>query len=91
MSRVGEAALIESIQPLTLPPSNLLIKLLREKPKKPPITAIESGTVAALGKTTVEISVLIHDLTSGVTVTTTLFCLVILEKKRVERRRDIKL
>jgi len=85
LTRVGEAALIESIQALTLLSSNLLVKLLLwEKPKNPLIKAIDSGTVAALGNTTVEIRLLIHDLTSDVT---TLFCFVILAKQRLWKKK----
>lgn len=88
LTRVGEAALIESIQALTLLSSNLLVKLLWEKSKNPLIKTIDSGTVAALGNTTVEIRLLIHDLNSGVTA---LFCFVILAKQRLEKEKNIEL
>lgn len=58
LTLVGEAALIESIQVLTLAPSNFFTTFLCcVMPKIPPSTAMDSGT---------PISVVIHDLVSGV-------------------------
>lgn len=50
LPRVGEEALIESIQAPTLAPSNLFTRFLWGRPQNPLSTAMDCGTVA-LGKT----------------------------------------